>query len=212
MAMTKNEKILKMWLIRTLRGQGYKTYSDILKELDLRIDERPDIAAYMDPRTGEITLGAHVIGKNKEEFGRIASTLVRHEILHGFLKHEKRLIDKIKQMHPNEDSLADYMQQYHQSANIAGDYEISNRGYTNADKDIVRNINLNGQIVSGLVTEDQHPDWVDVPFEDLFDKVIDDIKKNPPPPSPEDEEDEIVLGSFEDDVTFYGENGVTYGV
>ena len=53
--------------------------------------------------------------------------------------------------------------------NIAGDYEISNRTYTDQDKKDIRRIKLNGQIVSGLVTELDHPDWVDLPLEDMYD-------------------------------------------
>lgn len=235
MAMTKNEKILKSWLIKTLRGQGYKTYSEILKELDLRIDNRPDVAAYMSPQTGEIALGAHVIGANKEEFAKIASVLVRHEILHGFLQHEQRLLNKLEKMHRDandgvldnvnsDTALKDLLRkdlytnpeyQYGGAtyANYAGDYEISNRGYTQKDKDIIRNINLNGTIVSGLVTEDKHPDWVNLSVEELFDKVKEEFDKQKAEAQNSDQNSsDVVLGAFEDDTTFHGADGVVYGV
>lgn len=63
-----------------------------------------------------------------------------------------------------------------ETSNIAGDYEISNRGYTDADKATVRAIMLNGQILQGLVTEDQHPDWVNLSLEEMYDKLTEKKK------------------------------------
>ena len=89
--------------------------------------------------------------------------------------------------------------------NIAADYEISNRGYTDADKYTVRNININGRIVSGLVTEDQHPDWVDLPVEDMYDKLKEEHDNDP--------ESNIVNGFLMDPTTFIDiTTGVTYGI
>ena len=65
----------------------------------------------------------------------------------------------------------------HTQANIAGDYEISNRGYTEQDKRIARSIMLNGKVLSGLVTEDQHPDWVDLSFEEMYDRLASDMSQ-----------------------------------
>lgn len=231
MAMTKREIILKKWLIQTLKGQGYKTYAKILKELDVRIDERPNITAYMNPQTGEIALGSHVIGRNRQEFERVASVLTRHEILHGFLQHEKRMLDKLEKMHRDADDgflddLGDksikellrddlYLNPENQTpdgatyANYAGDFEISNRGYTKADKDIIRKINLNGAIVSGLVTEDMDPSWVDLPLEDLYDKVKEKFDKEKEQIK---NQDYPVVGAFIDNNTFVDTNGVMYGV
>ena len=62
--------------------------------------------------------------------------------------------------------------------NIAGDYEISNRGYTSRDKLNVRNIRINGQKLSGLVTEIDHPDWVGLTAEEMYDRLIQEMNKN----------------------------------
>ena len=56
--------------------------------------------------------------------------------------------------------------------NIAADYEISNRGYTEKDKDIARSIILKDQILRGLVTEDEHADWVNKTFEEMLAELI----------------------------------------
>ena len=57
-------------------------------------------------------------------------------------------------------------------SNVAEDMEISNRGYTNKDKQAVRHIMFGDEIVSGIVTEDMYPDWVDLTFEEMFDKLL----------------------------------------
>ena len=42
-------------------------------------------------------------------------------------------------------------------SNYAGDFDISNLGYDDEDKAIARNMRINGQVISGLITEDNKP-------------------------------------------------------
>ena len=66
--------------------------------------------------------------------------------------------------------ISDYLYK-DKSFNLAGDFEISNRGYTDEDKQTVRHLIINGNMVSGFVTEDDHPDWFDWSIEDMYDAL-----------------------------------------
>ena len=166
----------------------------------------------MEPAKGRI-----VVNRGLEESQ--VSVVIRHEILHSYLKHEKRLLQKLAR-----DSELDYdelintdMQDVlddlknklysNDDFNIAADYEISNLAYTDVDKDTIRQININGQILSGLVTEDQHPDWVDYSVEDMYQELVNQRKRD------ENKLDDLVhLGQLKDPMTFIDLNGVVYGI
>lgn len=191
MAMTLEERKYHNYIFKLLRQEGYITYARIFKDLDLRLDSRPDVVAYMRPSTLEIAINPNVSAKQ-------SSVLIRHEILHAFLQHEQRLLDKLAKEHNLVDltdtDLRNLKQELYKDStfNIAGDYEISNRGYTEKDKETVRNILLNGKLVSGLVTEDDHPEWVDMSIEEMYDELRKlqkrekpDIPPEPPVPPPE---------------------------
>ena len=178
MSMTKEERIAKNEILNILAKSGYPTYASILSDFDVNLTQDPGVVGYMEPGKGRIVLNR---GLDLEQ----VSTITRHEILHQYLEHEKRLLKKLsKSKNLDYDNLDDaslndlkYELYSNKDFNIAGDYEISNRGYTDADKEIVRNIKLNGQILTGLVTEDEHPDWVDLPIEDMYDKLSAERKK-----------------------------------
>lgn len=210
MAMTKQEKLLKLWLIRKLKSQGYLTYAKILREFDIQLlSKNSSSVAYLDPAKGLFAMHP-TLDDNQ------VSVIIRHEILHAYLQHEKRLLDKLAKEHgldPNK--LDDYTitelkkELYSNSLfNIAGDYEISNKGYTDKDKDIVRNIIFNGRVVSGLITEDEHPDWVDMSIEEMFDE----LRKEKQQDKNSGDDEKIVLGALQDETTFVDIEGHVYGV
>jgi hypothetical protein len=186
MGMTREERKAKYYLERLLRSNGYATYAKILDRFDVNYTSDPNSVAYMLPGKGVIVINR---GVDAEQ----ASVLVRHEILHEYLKHEKRLLDSLaKKRGLNRSELEDtplkelddeLKQQLYsnQDFNIAADYEISNRGYTEKDKDAVRAIQINSRIVSGLVTEDDHPDWVNLSVEEMYDKLAEERANQPPP-------------------------------
>lgn len=152
-------------LIKKLRSQGYATYARILSLFDVYLTEDPNIVAYMIPNKATIAINKNL---NIDQ----VSTIVRHEILHEYFNHQVRELNLLKKRNLNvNDQLA-------QLSNIAGDYDISNRGYTDADKVTARAIILGDQVLQGLVTEDQHPDWVDLSYEDMLDKLIDQLDKD----------------------------------
>ena len=172
MAMTKRELRGKQEIEKRLAEQGYPTYAKIFHEFDLNITNDPGVIAYMEPGKGRIVVNGQL------DLDGISVT-IRHEILHEYLKHENRLIRhvaKIKGINPDtldDMSIREIKNEIYSNKNfnIAGDYEISNVGYTEADKRTIKNLVLNGQVVSGLVTETDHPDWIDLPLEDMYDKL-----------------------------------------
>ena len=210
MAMTKQEKLLKLWLIRKLKSQGYLTYAKILREFDIQLlSENSSAVAYLDPAKGLFAMHP-TLDDNQ------VSVIIRHEILHAYLQHEKRLLDKLAKEHdlnPNELddlSIKELKQELYSNSlfNIAGDYEISNKGYTDKDKEIARNIIFNGRVVSGLVTEDEHPDWVDMSIEEMFDE----LRKEKQQDKNSGDDEKIVLGALQDETTFVDIEGHVYGV
>lgn len=212
MSMTREEKFAKQLIMRNLSEQGYPTYAKLLNEFDLNLTENPNVIAFMEPAKGRI-----VVNRGLEESQ--VSVVIRHEVLHSYLKHEKRLLQKLAR-----DSELDYdelintgMQDVlddlknklysNDDFNIAADYEISNLAYTDVDKDTIRQININGQILSGLVTEDQHPDWVDYSVEDMYQELVNQRKRD------ENKlDDSMHLGQLKDKTTFIDLNGVVYGI
>lgn len=161
MKMSKLEQAAKNQIMDILNKQGYPTYSKLLQKLDVKLlDKGSEAVAYLDTRTATIYLNA---GLSIEQ----VSTITRHEILHEYLTHMKRA-EKFKLSDPKYKNIP------HDLVNIAADYEISNRGYTDKDKQIARSIVLNDKVLQGLVTEDQHPDWVSLSFEEMLSKLSED--------------------------------------
>lgn len=208
MSMTREEKAAKHYLSRLLASDGYPTYAKIFSNFDLHLTNDPGVIAYMEPNKGIITINR---GLDEHQ----ASVTIRHEILHDYLQHEKRLLDKLAKdrgIDPDDlDDLTidDLRKDLYSNAdfNIAADYEISNRGYTEKDKKNIRNININGRILSGLVTEDEHPDWVDLSVEEMFEKLRKEKQKMKP------DDNGVIMGALlSDGNTFVSVDGVVYGI
>lgn len=180
MAMTRKEQLAKEQIIRVLQTTGYPTYASLLDLFHVNLTEDPNVVAYMEPGKGRIVINSGL------DINQV-STVVRHEILHEYLNHHKRLLNKLaKERNLDPDKLDDLSIKelenslYSNKAfNIAGDYEISNRGYTDNDKRIARGILLNGKRLKGLVTEDDHPGWVDLSLEDMYDLLRQEMKDDP---------------------------------
>ena len=165
MAVTREEYLGKKQIMDRLSREGYPTYASLLDLFDLNLTNDPQVVGYMIPDRGVI-----VVNRNLDI--EQVSTIVRHEILHEYLAHQLRMQRHLgKDVYDNRDATI------HELINIAGDYEISNRGYTDKDKDIVRAIKLNGETLRGLVTEDDHPDWVDLTIEEMFDKLYQEYQE-----------------------------------
>ena len=165
--MTLEEQATKEEVMDRLGEQGYPTYAHLLDKFALHLTEDPEVIAYMVPDKGIIVLN-RFLSLNQ------VSTIVRHEILHQYLEHGKRELTELglKDIQELQDA------SIHELSNIAADYEISNKGYTERDKRIARAIRLNGETLKGLVTEDDHEDWVDLTYEEMFKKLREERKKN----------------------------------
>ena len=159
MAMTREEYIAKRQIMERLSKEGYPTYASLLDLFDFNLTNDPNVVGYMIPDKAVI-----VVNRNLD-IDQV-STIVRHEILHEYLAHQLRM-----QRHLGIEAYDNRDATLHQLINIAGDYEISNRGYTEKDKEVSRAIKLNGEILKGLVTEDDHPEWVDWTLEEMFDAL-----------------------------------------
>ncbi len=206
--MTREERATREALADKLAEQGYVTYSELFSLFDLNITYDPTTVGYMIPNKGTIVIN----GTLKPSTMLL---IIRHEIMHEYLTHEMRLINHVAKKHgldPDElddVSLEDIKSEIYKDSNfnIAGDYEISNRAYTDQDKEDVRNVELNGKIVSGLVTEDEHPDWVDLPLEDMYDNLIDELNKQKDQIKDQAEKDKEQSGNNNSDEEGEGSQG-----
>lgn len=206
MSMTREEKFAKEFIQNKLAKEGYPTYARLLGLFDLNLTDRPNVIAYMEPGKGRIVVNR---GLDEDQ----VSVVIRHEILHQYLEHEDRLLKKLAKDSDldyevlNDIEIQDLKKDLYKNSdfNIAGDYEISNLAYTDRDKQTIRQININGQLLSGLVTEDQHPEWVELSVEEMYDELKKErIKKASEPPK--------YYGYLVDSNTFVDLNGVIYGV
>lgn len=153
----------KKQLMRLLGSQGYPTYAWLLEPFNIYLTEDPNVVGYMIPGKATIVLNG---GLDIDQ----VSTVVRHEILHEYLSHGPRS-KAFEKSHPDRLFTPDL-------SNIAADYEISNRGYTDEDKRSMRHLVLGDQVLQGLVTEDQHPGWEDKTFEEMYDELTKEYTKD----------------------------------
>lgn len=153
----------KKQIINLLREQGYPRYAKLVSLFDIFLTDDPETIGYMIPNRAVIVLNE---GLNIYQ----VSVIVRHEVLHEFFTHGPRA-QAFDSEHPE-------LEGNHELANIAADFEISNRGYTLDDKANVRSIKLNKKTLSGLVTEDHYADWKGLTFEEMYKKLLEERKKN----------------------------------
>lgn len=172
MAMTKIELAAKSQIERILKKQGYPTYAKLFDMFDLNLTKDPNVIGYMVPGKAKIVLN---MGLSTDQ----VSMIVRHEILHEYLNHGPRgkafEKQKYKDWYGKEGSVGN-----HDLSNQAADWEISNRGYTDADKVTARNIMLGDKVLQGLVTELDNPGkgWEKLTFEEMYGKLLDQYKDN----------------------------------
>ena len=158
--MTEEEKRAKQIVTRVLYEDGRIQYAKLFSLYDLNLTDDPSAIAYTVQDKALIVLNRGLFVK---DYLTQLSVIVRHEILHQQLKHFKRME---KHLGSNID-LGD-----HTAFNIAADYEISNLSYTEEDKKTLHNIVMGLRVLSALVTEDDHPDWVNLTMEEMYDKIV----------------------------------------
>lgn len=160
----------KRQIMKILSSQGYRAYAEFLSKLNVKLVDPEECATAQIDNKGTISINRTL---NADQ----VSVIVRHEILHLRLDHFNRLFKWMEQHPGKEPTDPQARQLFYQMNNIAADMEISNRGYTNKDKQAVRHIMFGDEIVSGIVTEDEYPDWVDLTFEEMFDRLL-ELKKD----------------------------------
>lgn len=153
----------KQEIINILREEGYATYASLVDYFDIYLTDDPEVVGYMIPGKAKIVING---GLSISQ----VSLIIRHEILHEFLTHHERRGEFEKS---NKGLGSD-----HELANIAGDYEISNRGYTDRDKANARAIILGDKVLRGLVTEDDYPDWENATFEEMYKDLLEKSKED----------------------------------
>lgn len=208
--MTRIERKTQYALAKYLRQQGYNTYADILLKFELHFHSpRYPFAAMVDTDDGIVYINPAIT--DREDI----SMLLRHEILHVYLAHQKRILKhfaKLKGLEwtqfddipleaimsmSDEDinKLADGIKQGvitdrqiardlygtkykgYPLHNYIADLEIDNRGYTDNDKRLVRDLVINGIPMHGLLVDELEPQWAGLSVEQMLDDLEDEIKK-----------------------------------
>ena len=179
--MTNQEKRLKRRLIRLLMddGKGHKhgKYAKRLEDFIIHIVSRhedPTMTCAISWEKATIYISEGFL-TDPDTFFQL-NVLMRHELAHNLMCHQIRMMKVLTDKYgPKGATRIKMSQSLHELINIIEDFEISNQRYTEEDKTIVRNLMLNGRIISGLVTEDSRKKWVDLSVEQMFIELINEI-------------------------------------
>jgi hypothetical protein len=175
--MTDRERKVKKALCQLLIDKGHRKYAERFWKLDFNIidsKKHPDFTAAISFDEATVFISDGFLGSGQGIFNQL-DVLLRHELAHNLMMHQIRLMYVFKKLHANDPDEAyehiRYSASLHDILNIIEDFEISNKRYTAADKKIVRTMQLNGQLISGLVTEDHRGGWAKMPLEAMYDEL-----------------------------------------
>ena len=189
--MTDRERKLKKALCQLLIDKGHRKYAERFWKLDFNIIDSkkyPDFTAAISFDDATVFISDGFLGSGQGIFNQL-DVLLRHELAHNLMMHQIRLMYVFKKLHASDPDNAyehiRYSASLHEILNIIEDFEISNKRYSSEDKKIVRNMQLNGQVIGGLVTED-HRGWEKLSLEAMYDElskeliqINSDIRSNP---------------------------------
>lgn len=171
--MTKQEKQLHRKLIKLLlddgKGHHHKKYAMRLKDFNIKI-----VSLKADPTcTAAISFDLGVIYISEgflldESLFYQLNVLMRHELAHNLLMHQIRMMRKFGE---EFDIKWGNSMTLHGFLNYIEDLEISDRIYSAEDKEVVRNMFLNGRTIGGLITDDIRPEWMDLPIEQMYHRL-----------------------------------------
>ena len=182
---TGKELQLKMGLIKLLRDKHHAAYAERLRYLDVIIvplSEDEGFTAAVSFETGEVFVGEGFLiafaSENWTIFDQL-DVVLRHEIAHNLLMHQIRMLNKFIEYYDVDEETAKHIQRssLHGILNIIEDFEISNTRYTDTDKEIMRNIILNGKEIHCLVTEDHDKDWANMTLEEMFHALTHELEE-----------------------------------
>ena len=174
--MTSRERQVKKALCKLLIDKGHRKYAERFWKLDFNIidsKKHPDFTAAISFDEATVFISDGFLGSGQGIFNQL-DVLLRHEMAHNLMMHQIRMMYVFKKLHANDPDEAyehiKYSASLHELLNIIEDFEISNKRYSSEDKQIVRNMMLNGEVVGGLVTED-HRGWDKMPLETMYEEL-----------------------------------------
>ena len=190
--MTDKERRVKKALCQLLIDKGHRKYAERFWKLDFNIvdsKQHPDFTAAISFDEATVFISDGFLGSGQGIFNQL-DVLLRHELAHNLMMHQIRLMYVFKKIHANNPDEAyehiRYSASLHELLNFIEDFEISNKRYTETDKKIVRNMQLNGKVIGGLVTEDHRANWQNMPLEAMYEalskeliQINSDIRSDP---------------------------------
>ena len=181
--MTDRERKLKRALCQLLIDKGHRKYAERFWKLDFNIidsKKHPDFTAAISFDEATVFISDGFLGSGQGIFNQL-DVLLRHELRHNLMMHQIRMMYVLKKRYANDPDNAyehiKYSMSLHEVLNIIEDFEISNKGYTAEDKKIVKNMQLNGEVISGLITEDHRQSWANMSVEAMYEELSNELIK-----------------------------------
>ena len=175
--MTDRERRTKKALCQLLIDKGHRKYAERFWKLDFNIvdsKKHPDFTAAISFDEATVFISDGFLGSGQGIFNQL-DVLLRHELAHNLMMHQIRLMYVFKKLHADDPDEAyehiKYSASLHEILNCIEDFEISNKRYTAADKQIVRNMQLNGNLIQGLITEEHRDSWQNMSLEDMYNEL-----------------------------------------
>lgn len=173
--MTRREREVRHKICELLIKNNHRQYARRFWELDLNLVDslkEPNFVASISFDEATVFLSDAFLTGGDSVFNQL-DTILRHELAHNLMMHQIRMMHLFKQKFANDDPDEAYEQikysaSLHDLINWIEDFEISNTRYSKADKQLARNLQLNGKIIRGLVTEDHRDSWVNMSLESMY--------------------------------------------
>ncbi len=175
--MTDRERRTKKALCQLLIDKGHRKYAERFWKLDFNIVDsktHPDFTAAISFDEATVYISDGFLGSGQGIFNQL-DVLLRHELAHNLMMHQVRLMYVFKKLHAQDPDEAyehiRYSASLHDLLNFLEDFEISNKRYTQADKKIVATMQLNGQLIRGLITEEHRQGWANMSLEQMYEEM-----------------------------------------
>lgn len=173
--MTKREQELRYELCKMLIKNNHRQYAKRFWELDLNLvdsTKEPGFIAAISFDEATVFISDAFLKGGPTIFNQLDMVL-RHELAHNLMMHQIRLMHVFKHAFAASDPDEAYEQikyssNMHELLNWIEDFEISNKRYSEADKQIARELKLNGEVITGLVTEDHRASWLSMSLETMY--------------------------------------------
>ena len=171
----KLQKEIYELLLDDKQGHHYPEFAARFKDFNLVIDKECP-TAQIEFDTGEVTVNPGFIeDENNERRTRQLVLLIRHEMAHALLMHQVKTIAYFQKKYPGEHGTKlSCSRSIHSLQNIITDFEISNKRYSDQDKETVKNMTVAGKLIGGLVTE-EHRDWAQLNLIEMYERLRQEI-------------------------------------